>query len=97
MPYGGRAIGWFPDNPLGETQMQLEPGDMMVFYTDGLTDAENPSGENFGESRLAQAVLQVAGLSAEATLNYIIDQVEVFGEGIPPFDDLTLVVVRYTG
>ncbi len=97
MPRGGRAIGWFPENPLREMEMQLQPGDVMVFYTDGLTDAENPQGENFGENRLAEAALATAGLTAEAVLNEIVAAVEAFSEGVPPFDDLTLVVIRYTG
>lgn len=97
MPRGGRAIGWFPNNPLRDVEMQLQPGDVMVFYTDGLTDAENPAGENFGEQRLAATLLDAAGMPAESVLEQIIQRVEAFGEGIPPFDDLTLVVVRYTG
>jgi phosphoserine phosphatase RsbU/P len=97
MPRGGRAIGWFPDNPLRETELQLESGDIIVYYTDGLTDAENPAKENFGEERLAQAVLEVADGSAEVILDHIIEAVENFGEGVPPFDDLTLMVVCYTG
>lgn len=97
MPRGGRAIGWFPDNPLRDVEMPLLPGDVMVFYTDGLTDAENPAGENFGEQRLAEALLETVGQPADDVLNHIIQRVELFGEGVPPFDDLTLVVVRYTG
>ncbi len=97
MPRGGRAIGWFPDNPLRDVELQLEPGDVMVLYTDGLTDAENPAGENFGEARLAAALLEAAGHSADDILNHIVNRVEAFGEGVAPFDDLTLVVVKYTG
>ncbi len=97
MSQGGRAIGWFPDNPLHESELQLEPGDLIIYYTDGLTDAENPAGENFGEARLAQTVMQSAGQSAEGVLNELLQAVEVFAEGVIPFDDLTLVVVRYTG
>jgi sigma-B regulation protein RsbU (phosphoserine phosphatase) len=97
MPRGGRAIGWFPENPLHESQLHLQSGDLIVYYTDGLTDAENPAGENFGEERLAQAVLGAAGQSAEGVVDQIIRAVEVFGEGVLPFDDLTLMVVRYTG
>jgi sigma-B regulation protein RsbU (phosphoserine phosphatase) len=97
MPRGGRAIGWFPNNPLKEISLQLEPGDLIVYYTDGLTDAENPAKEPYGEARLAQAVLEAAGESAETVMNHIIASVEAFGEGVPPFDDLTLMVVRYTG
>ena len=97
MPRGGRAIGWFPDNPLHETTLTLEPGDVLVYYTDGLTDAENPRVENFGEARLAQSVLESAEGDAHAILEHILDSVEAFGEGVPPFDDLTLMVVKYTG
>lgn len=97
MPRGGRAIGWFPDNPLRDIEMQLEPGDVMVFYTDGLTDAENPAGENYGERRLAKTLAETAGQAADDILNHIIQTVEAFGEGNPPFDDLTLMVVRYAG
>ena len=97
MSRGGRAIGWFPDNPLHQSELQLEPGDLIVYYTDGLTDAENPAGENFGEERLAQAVIESAGESAEGVLQQIVRAVDSFAEGVPPFDDLTLMVVRYTG
>jgi serine phosphatase RsbU (regulator of sigma subunit) len=97
MSRGGRAIGWFPDNPLYESELQLEAGDLIVYYTDGLTDAENPAGVNFGEERLANAVIEAAGQSAEGVLDHIIRSVDAFAEGVPPFDDLTLMVVRYTG
>jgi sigma-B regulation protein RsbU (phosphoserine phosphatase) len=97
MPRGGRAIGWFPDNPLREVQLELQPGDVIVYYTDGLTDAENPAGENFGESRLAQAIIEAGNGTAEAVSDHILRSVEAFAEGIAPFDDLTMMVVRYTG
>lgn len=97
LPRGGRAIGWFPDNPLREIEFQLEPGDVLVYYTDGLTDAENPAGQNFGEARLAQSVSESHDRSATEIMAHIIQSVEVFAEGVTPFDDLTLVVVRYTG
>lgn len=97
MPRGGRAIGWFASNPLSEVDLQLQPGDVIVYYTDGLTDAENRAGAYFGESRLAQAVLEAGGKSAQMVAKHILDSVDIFCDGTPPFDDLTLVVVRYTG
>ncbi|MBZ0275876.1 MAG: serine/threonine-protein phosphatase, partial [Anaerolineae bacterium] len=97
MSRGGRAIGWFPDNPLHEETLRLEPGDVMVFYTDGVTESENMSGGFFDEERLAQAVLESAHGSAQDVLDHIIQRVEAFRDGAPPFDDLTLMVVRYTG
>ncbi len=97
MSQGGRAIGWFPDNPLSEAELRLEPGDVIVYYTDGLTDAENVNKDNFGEARLCRAVEEAAGQSAGDILQHILDSVDHFAQGVVPFDDLTLMVVRYTG
>lgn len=96
LPRGGRALGWFRDNPLRPVELTLEPGDLIVYYTDGLTDAENAAGENYGEARLAQAVMECARQPAARVLNYIVHDVETFCGGVPAFDDLTLCVVRYT-
>jgi serine phosphatase RsbU (regulator of sigma subunit) len=97
LPQGGRAIGWFPHNPLSELELKLEAGDVVVYYTDGLTDAENPNGENFGEARLCRVVEEAASSSAADVLQHILHAVEQFGQGVVPFDDLTLMVVRYIG
>lgn len=97
MPRGGRAIGWFPNNPLTELEVQMQPGDVIVYYTDGLTDAENRAGDYFGERRLAQVLIETGGQSADAVAKHILDSVDLFCEGNPPFDDLTFVVVRYMG
>ncbi len=97
LPIGGRALGWFPDNPLQEVHVEMQPGDLIVYYTDGLTEAENPQGEYYGEERLVQAVLKMAGQSAQEVRDFILQDVETFCAGQPPFDDLTMLVVRYTG
>ncbi len=97
MPRGGRAIGWFADNPLQAVELQLEPGDVLIYYTDGLTEAENMQQDFFGEERLKSAVLEAVGQSAEAMLNWIVSRVDEFCAGAPPHDDTTLCVVRYTG
>jgi sigma-B regulation protein RsbU (phosphoserine phosphatase) len=97
MPQGGRALGWFPNNPLKEIEIQLQAGDVIVYYTDGLTDAENPEGVPYGETRLATCVQQCATLGASDIRVEILKDVEKFCAGNPPFDDLTMLVVRYTG
>ena len=97
MPIGGRAIGWFKDNPLEAKALQLEPGDVLVYYTDGLSEAENAAQDDYGMDRLQQAVLAGAGLSASALRDHIVQDVENFCGDTPLFDDLTLVVLRYTG
>jgi phosphoserine phosphatase RsbU/P len=96
-PTGGRALGWFPNNPLKQINLQMKPGDVIVYYTDGLTDAENPEGEAFGETRLMDSVLRHANKSADDIRDFILRDVEAFCAGNPPFDDLTMLVVRYQG
>lgn len=97
MPRGGRAIGWFPDNPLVAETLQMEPGDMMIYYTDGLTEAENIAQDYFGEDRLCDTILEFSEEAVDQISNRIMAQVDKFTAGAPPFDDLTLVIVRYTG
>jgi len=97
LPRGGRALGWFPDNPLTPVEFRLHAGDVIIYYTDGLTDAENHAGENYGEANLADVIVRSGGQSAHEVLTNILDHVEAFGEGNPPFDDLTILVIRYTG
>ncbi len=97
LPIGGRAIGWFENNPVRETVLDLAPGDILVYYTDGLTEAQNAQGDYYGEARLAGLVLSVAHESAAQVRDHIVHDVEVFCAGTPLFDDLTLVVARYTG
>lgn len=97
MPRGGRALGWFPGNPLQEVELEMQHGDIMVFYTDGVTDAENPDGEFYGEPRLMEVVASCGGLSAKTVLSRIVDDVERFCDGAPAFDDITIVVVSYQG
>lgn len=97
MPRGGRAIGWFPDNPLKAVDLTLRAGDTLVYYTDGITDAENRHGEAFGEERLMQVIAQHGNLSARELVAHIQQAVNDFTQGEPPFDDMTLLVVRCTG
>lgn len=97
MPRGGRALGWFPGNPLQEVELDMQNGDIMVFYTDGVTDAENPHGDFYGEPRLMEVVASCRGMSAKAVLDRIVTDVKRFCDGVPAFDDITIVVVSYQG
>lgn len=97
LPRGGRPLGWFDDLPVQAVEYQLEPGDVLVFYTDGLIEAENEKREPYGEHRLLDIVRGSAGLPAAEILKHITDSMISFMGAAPPFDDTTLVVVRYTG
>lgn len=97
LPRGGRPLGWFEDLPLSPVECQLMAGDVLVLYTDGLTEAENERGESFGEARLVEAMRACADRPANAIKEHLIAAVESFRGAAPPFDDTTLVVVRYSG
>lgn len=97
MPTGGRALGWFPDNPLTAVDLKLERGDIIVYYTDGLTEAENPQGEPYGEDRLAAYITKAAGKTAIGIKEGILIDLERFCAGEDPFDDITMMIVKYTG
>ncbi len=97
LPRGGRALGWFEDVPVKCQTVQLEPGDALVLYTDGVSEAENLDGDYFGVERLTQAVRDAHGQPAQAMLNRINAAVDAFVGDAPPFDDHTLLVIRYVG
>ena len=92
----GFPLGLFPDAKYDELTIVAKPGDVLVFFSDGIVDAENAQGEMFGPDRLA-AVLREhpsACTSAQATVDAILAAVGAFQAGTAHFDDETLVVLR---
>ncbi|MCB0276475.1 MAG: serine/threonine-protein phosphatase, partial [Calditrichaeota bacterium] len=78
-----------------EAQVEIESGDVFLFYTDGLSEALNSRGEEFGEERLCQIVSNVGdGESAAQILHRILEEIDGFTGDTPQHDDLTMVVVR---
>jgi len=91
---GGIALGVLEGIELEEHVVSLEPGDSLVFYTDGITEAFSLEGESYGEERLRAAIQAAAGRSAQALLDAIDDSVDAFiGDAIPS-DDRTLMVLH---
>ncbi|CAA9519643.1 MAG: Serine phosphatase RsbU, regulator of sigma subunit [uncultured Rubrobacteraceae bacterium] len=91
----GRALGVFPDAELGDTHMRLMPGETMVFYTDGVTEARSPDGSFFGEERLRRFVAVHADEHAADLAAELKSAVLKFQEGYAR-DDLALLVLRAT-
>lgn len=92
----GRVLGVFPDAELQDTPLRLMPGEVLVLYTDGVTEARSPDGEFFGEERLRALLRSCAGLEAGAFASRIKGVVLEFQEGYPR-DDLAIVVLRIRG
>jgi serine phosphatase RsbU (regulator of sigma subunit) len=74
----------------------LEPGDLLLAYSDGAVDAVSPEGEFFGEERLMRALGESPPEPA-AALNWVIEALEGFTRGHTPYDDVTLIVTRRIG
>jgi sigma-B regulation protein RsbU (phosphoserine phosphatase) len=91
---GGLPAGIFEGVTLETHQAALDPGDVIVAYTDGVTEATDPSGEEYGTDRLAAVARDARGLEARAVADRIASDVRAFTRGAPHADDLTLVVVR---
>jgi serine phosphatase RsbU (regulator of sigma subunit)/signal transduction protein with GAF and PtsI domain len=90
----GIVLGVVKDATLEEHSVQLEAGDTLVLYTDGVTEAIDEHEEQFGEERLQRAVCLHKGKTLSALRQALLDAVAEFTAGQPPFDDLTLVLVR---
>ena len=93
----GTVLGVVPNINVEEYTTDLAPGDYLIIYTDGVTDAVDENMEDFGEKRLVATIQQHWGLSAKAMLTQIHQDVRGWEKGAPPFDDFTLVVVRRKG
>jgi len=78
-----------------EQQICLSPGDTLLIYSDGVTEAESPSGEDFGEERLVRCLRENHGASAQALVQMIVENVSEFSHG-SRFDDVTVVAVTAT-
>jgi sigma-B regulation protein RsbU (phosphoserine phosphatase) len=89
---GGMVLGVFPDIAYEQAELPLEPGDRLVFYTDGITEARNGDGDEYGDERLADAAVAVRGQTAEAMKDLLLADVNAFTGGVFE-DDATLIVV----
>lgn len=92
----GPLLGVFPRVELPETAVELAPGDLVLFYTDGVTDAQGPDGDRFGDDRLLELLEATRGGTAQATIDAIHEAVEGFARGVEPADDVTIVALRRT-
>jgi sigma-B regulation protein RsbU (phosphoserine phosphatase) len=72
----------------------LAPGDVLVLYTDGVTEAQDPQGDLFEMPRLQEVVRRTAGRSAKTILDAILNEVQRFTAGAPGQDDIAIVVIR---
>ena len=83
-----------PDYDYREGRTQLRPGDVLVAYSDGVTEQTNPKGEEFGTVRLQEAISQNLDASAAGIRDKIEAALTAFAQGTPAVDDITLLIVK---
>jgi sigma-B regulation protein RsbU (phosphoserine phosphatase) len=82
--------------PFEAETVSIAPEDVVVIYSDGISEATDPSGVQFGPARIEAVVRERRGASAEAIRGAILDAVRVHSAGAPSADDMTLLVCRRT-
>lgn len=91
---GGPVVGFFEHCRYEQGRVQLQSGDLLIAYTDGLTEALNINGEEFGEQRLEETVKTAAGGDALEMRARLIESIKAWCAGTPQHDDLTFIVLK---
>jgi serine phosphatase RsbU (regulator of sigma subunit) len=91
---GDMALGMMPGAAYREQHQDVKPGEMLVAYSDGLTEALNEAGEFYGEDRLRADFAQLASLSAKQAGERVLASVDAFIGPTRPYDDLSLIVLK---
>jgi sigma-B regulation protein RsbU (phosphoserine phosphatase) len=91
----GTPLGLLPPlMPYGEVDVVLAPGDMLVLFSDGVTDAQNAADEEFGEARLVECLRAAAEQPVAVVIERIMAAIDAFAGDAPQFDDITVLVAR---
>src|SRR6202022_2348802 len=90
----GTVVGAFPSSKYDESKVQLHPGDLLVCYTDGITEPENEYGEMFGEERLIELVAKNAERGEAKIIASVMGPVRQWTGGPELSDDMTVLLAR---
>ncbi len=91
---GGVALGVLPETEYEDRPIGVQPGDVLVFFTDGVSEAESPSGEHFGQQRVERVVAAHAGRGAADIMAAVIAAVQEWSGPRGQSDDLTMIVLK---
>ncbi len=92
---GGFFLGAFEGAAYERTTLQLGAGDTLVVFTDGISEAANLAGDQFGEERLAEVLTPLGGFTAREVLEQVAAVVDRFAESAPQADDMTLLALTW--
>ncbi|HEY0367213.1 MAG TPA: PP2C family protein-serine/threonine phosphatase, partial [Pyrinomonadaceae bacterium] len=91
---GGLVAGAFEHAVYEQETVQMKPNDLLFLYTDGLSEALNVEGEEFGATRIMDTLKSIASLSADQIRDVVARRVKEWCAGISLYDDLTFVVMK---
>ena len=94
---GGPVLGLLSIAAYEQATVSLRPGDLVVICSDGVTEARNAAGDEFGRDRLVAAMSGCHGGKPDAVLEQLLEAVRTFSAGEPQADDITALVLRYRG
>jgi sigma-B regulation protein RsbU (phosphoserine phosphatase) len=94
---GGPVLGLLSIATYAFATVSLGPGDLVVVCSDGVTEARNLAGDEFGRDRLVEALHGRHGSKPEVVLEHVLGAVKAFSQGAAQADDITLLVLRYKG
>jgi steroid delta-isomerase-like uncharacterized protein len=94
---GGLVVGAFEQATFDQETVLLAPGESLLAYSDGVTEAQNPDGEEFGEEQLISCVRANANLAPNDLLECLLETVRQFSTGVVQSDDITLLALRFSG
>src|SRR3984885_9668785 len=93
----GLPLGLFDDADYDEFKFRMKPGDMFVFFSDGILDARNRKGDLFGRGRVENIIAECNGKSAECVVDSLFKAAAEHSAGVEPFDDRPVVAIRGRG
>jgi len=94
LPAGGTVIGLFPQTSYEEGVLDLHPGDVLIAFTDGVTEALNPREEEFGDERLKNLLRRSAHLPVDEMASMIASELKNWMDTAAQYDDLTFILVK---
>lgn len=92
----GKPLGIIPGEVYQDQRVQINPGDLLILYTDGIVEANNASHAEYGTARLEQVVIENRRLAPHSLTDKIIESVKEFAGGAPQFDDMTLFIFQFS-
>jgi len=90
----GLPLGLFDEADYDEFQFKMKPGDMFVFFSDGILDARDRTGEMFGRGRVEKIIAKCGGQSADCVVDSLFKAAAEHSAGVETFDDQTVVAIK---